>query len=473
MAGDTLKFVDSIASSPTTRLDVNDQAKWWVRGFDAPPPPLVSNMVSNAMTDGGYQSSSAYGPRTLTLTVDIVGSSMDDASTEFQKLARELDRSNNFLMFQPVGASSPVFFKTYRTSPDVVEWWAISSVARQVQVQILAEPFALGIRKTISALTVTNDPAAASRGNFYDIAAADSIGDAPAPLLIHETSFTHQSMILGVRQHGTPSDLVFFKQCESMGSFSADTSNPGGAADAAMSGTGTTNYVRTTFATTAAMAVRLVWDLDAEFNTSAEMEALRGSYRLYAVVRYTSGIGTNVLTVQAATYSTKSAQTGPEVDIVDTTSRQILDLGTFVFGGASINGDLLPIDPSGDVLEFSASRTSGAGSLEWDCVYLVPNDEMTQIHSDVVMSAPVDGFVINSIDETIMPVVGDPFSTGTSGMVSNTPQVVGGWPYVIPNQSTRIYFLMDYNVLPFSKSHTASWALSYWPRYLHVRPAST
>ena len=468
MANDVVRFVDSIAASPTTRLDLNDGTTFTLNAAVlAPPPQIHSSISSNAMTDGGYQSSSQYDYRSIHLELMLNVATQDAAATALQNLHRELDRETNFLKWQPDGATAPVFFKTWRTSPVQIVDPPAARAVYYVTLEIPADPFALGIRKTVAALTVNNDPAAASRGNFYDLAAADSIGDVPAPLLIHETSFTHQALILGVRQHGTPSDLVFFKQCESMGSFSADTTNPGGAADTAMSGSGTTNYVRTTFAS-GAMAVRLEWDIDAEFNTSAEMEALRGSYRLYAAIRLTAGTGE--VTIQAAD---DFGQTGPVATAVDSTSRQLLDLGTFTFGGPSINGDSLPIDPTGTALNFSAARPTGSRSLEWDCVYLIPNDETTHIYTGVVMSSPVDGFVINSLDETIIPVVGDPFSTGSAGLTANVPQVVGGWPHIMPNQATRLYFLMDYGILPFSKSLSASWALSYWPRYLYVRPATT
>jgi hypothetical protein len=473
MANDVVKFVDSIAASPTTRLDLNDGTTFTLgAAIVAPPPQIRSTVSSNAMTDGGFQSSSRYDYRVIHLELILNVATQDAAATALQNLHRELDRETNYLKWQPDTAAAPVFFKTWRTSPLQIVDQPAARAVYYVTLEIPAEPFALGLRKSISALTVNNDPAAASRGNFYDIASADAIGDAAAPLLIHETSFTHTSLLLAQRSQGTPSDLVFFKQCESM-TLGTDTTNPGGAADAAMSGSGTTNYARTSFAT-ATMQIRVTWDIDAEFNTSAEMEALRGSYRLYAMVRYNSGVGTNVLTLRAAL--SNGSQTGPDVDIVDTTNRQIVDLGTFTFGGDSINGDTLPVDPSGNTIQFSASRTSGAGSMDWDCVYLIPNDTMTHIHQDVAMAAPVDGFVINSIEETLVPVVGDPFTTGTAGIQARG-SVTGGWPFVVPNQANRYYVILafanDPTISAVSKSLTASWAVSYWPRYLHVRPATT
>src|SRR5439155_8021634 len=113
-------------------------------------------------------------------------------------------------------------------------------------------------------------------------------GDVAAPAMLRCTSSIWgfnpiQIVVVAVRQHGTPSDLLHFVQCESMTAVaSSDTSNPGGAADAALSGAGTTNFMRTTFATSGSGA-RLKWP--AAPLTTAQTIALRGTYRVFAVVR--------------------------------------------------------------------------------------------------------------------------------------------------------------------------------------------
>jgi hypothetical protein len=57
---------------------------------------------------------------------------------------RELDRPSNFLRYQ-AGTSAPVFFRTYRSGPDAIDF---NPITREVTVTLLAEPFALGLEQT-------------------------------------------------------------------------------------------------------------------------------------------------------------------------------------------------------------------------------------------------------------------------------------------------------------------------------------
>ena len=54
MANDVVRFVDSIAASPTTRLDLNDGTTFTLNAAVlADPPKIHGSISSNAMTDGG------------------------------------------------------------------------------------------------------------------------------------------------------------------------------------------------------------------------------------------------------------------------------------------------------------------------------------------------------------------------------------------------------------------------------------
>lgn len=435
MAADVLKFVTGPSSSPTTRLDVSSETKWFVRQFDAPPPPLRRSLSVNAMTDGGYVSSSSYEPRTLTLVLDVVGSSMDDASTEFQKLARELDRETNYLMYQPVGATSPVFFSTYRSSPDAVEWWAISSVARRVQVTILAEPFAVGPAESAFSNSVG---LGAPNGAALDLSTIK--GDVPAPL----------SVTIGTAPYGgflaisqSPPTSWWF-EAESA---TAGTDTGAAAADAAMSPATGNTYRRTTFATTS-MATRLT--------ISNAMSA--GAYRCYAIIRRTDN--TSVINVKRASAFTDDPG-GASVATPLTSSRAIVDLGMFYVsppsGYSPIGTFSIPIQ---------AERVSGTGNIDWDAILLVPADD-----AFIIWSGATNGTGSIALN-AYYDVVGQTITAAPGYKLISS---VGGLPRVSAGSTPRLYW----HAWTASTYTTPSFATSfqfdavYLPCYLHVRPAST
>ena len=155
-----VRFVDKIATSPTTRLDLM-AAPWSVmtRGTDVSPPELDRAMVSTLLTDGVRVPAAAYGHRILKLQLMLAATSFEAAQTAYQALARELDRPTNILMWQPNGASSPVFFRTFRTDAGAVGEFLDWAAKKTITISILAEPFAYGQRVDLSPVTVYNDPA--------------------------------------------------------------------------------------------------------------------------------------------------------------------------------------------------------------------------------------------------------------------------------------------------------------------------
>jgi hypothetical protein len=118
----SLKFVDSIASSPTTRLDLNDRTTWRLHteGTQFSPPPLDQAVASTLLADGAVIPASAYGLRTIQLMLSVNAASADATATQLQTFYRELNRPTNFLQWQQE-TTNPVFFRTFRTSADEVQ----------------------------------------------------------------------------------------------------------------------------------------------------------------------------------------------------------------------------------------------------------------------------------------------------------------------------------------------------------------
>lgn len=162
-----IQFVDSISETPTVRLDVNDGAVWFCTKFKAPPPRLRRSVSQNAMRDGTHVSSSSYDSRTLELELYVLGEGVDDyeraasadmVGAEMQKLFRELDRSNGYLLYQADAFAKPVFFRLYRSdTADLEELWSVE-VAKKFTIELMAEPFALGLRESLGPFRVVNDP---------------------------------------------------------------------------------------------------------------------------------------------------------------------------------------------------------------------------------------------------------------------------------------------------------------------------
>lgn len=418
-------------------------------------------MSQNAMRDGVFVSSSQYEARRIVARFQIFKASRDLAAVQLQLLARELDRTDNYLKLQHDGASKPVFFKLFRSDMSAIRDIPGQSSAYECEVEFLAEPFALGLREDLGPFTVNNDPAHASNGLFFDVTGI--IGDVSAPAVMLFDTALDRYGYLAVRQHGTPGDLTFWKQCESM-TLGADTTDPGGGPDAAMSGAGTNNYARTSFATTTTMATRVSGEIEAQSNEA------KGRYRILAAVRRSDN--TSVMT--ARWRASGGNVIGETVTIPLTAERQLLDLGIYeILEGAP---DLIGYGEATQVninIALQAARSSGAGTLDWDFVAAIPADESMLVWDVGTNGAPIvlDGYSGGMYDtsETGADLTG--LFDGTGIVVVSHP-VSGGFPQLVPNQTNRIYVLTS-NSTAHAKSANTDVSVAYWPRYLYIRPSAT
>lgn len=474
MAANLTRFVDSIASAPTVRLDLNDEVSWFVKSFSAPPPRLRRSMSSNSMRDGVHVGSSTYDARTLTIELENIKSTQDTGATEIQKLWRELDRPDNYLMYQPTGATKPVFFRLYRSDASQLEDVIAQAAMRTITIELLAEPFALGLKESIAAATVTNNPLAGTNPCYFDVTGV--LGDVAAPMVWWDSSANSEEMRTIAVQHKAAGGLEnVFTQAESV-TLGTDTTNPGGGPDAAMSGTGTNNYVRTSFST-AIMTTRLTW----------APGDISGRWRVLAFVRRNAT--TSTLTVRALRHvynpTTTTVWTGDTVTVPATAStRLVLDLGIVSLSaradkvvGHSTSTNTLAI---GDMV-FQAARSGGSDTLDWDVLMLLPAGgqyaELADVTSAVVSATGHTRVLIDGVEEVAaaLSAAGDPTTGGTT-IKPAVARLTGGFPYLLPNQSNRIH------VIPWRSSAstgastvttTTTVTAAYWPRYLFVRPVST
>jgi hypothetical protein len=312
---------------------------------------------------------------------------------------------------------------------------------------------------------VSTDPAAGSNGCFVDVTGVK--GDVESPAIIRwpvSTITNNHRMLTAVRRRGTPSSAPFLLQAEAM-TQGTDTTTQ--ANDANFSGAGN-NYSRCTF-TTASLTTRL------STNTLGSTGVdLRGRYRVF--MRYRKNTSTDGINLQLRWGDTFSSNfvTNDAYATANTTSLTAADLGeiSVPIGADPVydrDGTELPVSNSVR-LELRAERISGAGTIDFDFLLFVPADDrtaITQWQTDIGTTR-----VLDALDNSARAADG-------SGNVASgaAPYIPGGYPMLSPNQTNRIYLIRNVS----GTSAAGLWSLttvspvsvSYMPRYLSVRPAST
>lgn len=457
-----LSFVDSIAASPTTRLDINSASiSTLIEGTEFGLPSLSRAYADTLMTDGAFVPAAAYGNRVITLNLDFNGVSSDTAASRWQSVIRELDRPFNFLRFKP-DTTNPVFFRTMRS--DASSWY-FDAVTAEATVKILAEPFAYGTKQTLSLVTVNADPAAGSNGCFFDVTGV--LGDVETPLYatVGTSIVTSggRTSAIGVRRRGTPANVPFLTQAESL-SLGTDTTLPGN--DTAMSGSGS-NYARCSFATSASLQARV----STTFSSTTRGVDIRGTYRTYVRVR--KSVGSDSIQVRMRAGGDAGVTlTGDTVTCQATSNIQWVDLGLLTL---PLNSDPVYDGPSGveieawrGTLSIDAGRASGSGNLDIDCILLVPADDRFALVTWPSSSGATD--LVMDGGRTMV------YARGSAGEIrtNSVVPIVGGLPMVSPSATNRVFWVRDVGTANTDTiSGTTTVTPYYWPRYLAVRPLAS
>lgn len=480
--GDLLRFVDSVAASPTVRLNLNDETTWTTQSFDCPSPSLTRAASRNAMRDGISVASSSYDGRILTIRLLLQRSTQDLSATQVQALARELDREKNILQWQPTGATKPVFFTTYRSSMGNVKQWTTQAATREFEFELLADPFALGLRETLGPYTVNNDPAHATNGCYVDVTGV--IGDVEAPCLIEDTgTLTGAGGVLYLAKRTVPSgetasDLIFRLQAESKTGGTA--TNPGGAANPAYSGTASTNYVSLNIPA-GTSATPVIWDV-LTGKTVGQKRSTRGRYRVMAIVATPSTVEWRARDSRDAfTDSTVAWRTFPNDGQPLWADLGLVDINP----DGKVAGGLAAKGPSGPFsLEIDAKNpTGGTLGVNVDAVVLLPADEaqvVIRFFGTAGTSLVYDG--IGDGDQFFARTSGSDLWAGTAeirerlaagGALGNlTPGLTNRWVVARSGAGTDGAVPPTY-YWPFYPTNVSTLTFHYFPRYVNVRPAST
>lgn len=462
----TWQFVDQPIASPSVLFDMNNGSTTRVLdpGPQTPTPQLNRSFASNAMTDGGVLSSAAYQNRELKFTVWLNGVSLSAKTAQLDALKAQLAEPSNLIMYSLPGWSFPVFFRTFRSDDYVVDNKGGAAGAEwRVSCNVIAEPFAIGVRRDLSTVTVTNNPASGTNPIFWDITGV--AGDSPTPAFVKIGTALNAGvpLILAQRTVNNPTALTVFAQAEA-GTVGTDTTVQ--ATDANMSGSGS-NFVRTTF-TTASLTTRLTVTIP----TATDAAALRGRYRVFVRVR-TSATGSTFTLRYLQNPAGPDSVNGPITSLVSLVNTEFrhLDLGVVEFPTAgpypvSPGYSALPAQMVTQALAIQAGRNAGTATLDMDYVYLMPADERflvaarnaTQANSSICIDGPNEMAYCQ-------PTGATPFgSTRTVDNAGGMCFLFGGVPMLVPNTTNRWHMIRGSSAI----SATSTVDVSYWPRWREV-----
>lgn len=476
-----LKFVASVAASPTVRLNLHDPGALIARqgnatfhvdkGLSFPPPPLRRATAGTLLADGVRIPAAAYDNRTLHIPLVLRAPTADAQAASIQALVTELNRPSNILMWQPDKATQPVFFRTFRcTIDDIME--RLYNY-RRVTLELLAEPFAVGPEEALSNPSVSNDPAAVSNACFFDVTGIK--GDVETPLILTFGAgaglivTNRRSSAFAVRRRGTPSNTPLLRQAEAL-TLGTDTTLPGN--DPLMSGS-SSNYARCSFGTATNLVTRLSGFVVGT-GTSQSVD-YRGTYRVYARVRQ-SVSGDQILwrlrwgslsTVVIANDTVGPFPVGTVQGLVDLGLVQMPVGADPVHDGYS--GVELPVLAA--YVELQIQRASGSGNCDVDYLLFVPADDRLLLVKWPSAASGSTNLVVDGTHEMVFAVD----SGNGSIKTAQAPETAGGFPLVSPNVTNRVFFLpaVDNNSNDDNPGITLTISPSYFPRYLYVRPVST
>jgi hypothetical protein len=453
----TWKFVDTPVTTPATLLDLNDGTVWKTlrEGLDVSPPDLRRSIVGNQMIDGGYLTAASYDLRTLKFSLHLYGASEDARNSQLKNLEAELNKPTNLIMYQATSSSYPVYFRTLRSDTFDLDKQFIPGQAWQIDCEVLAEPFAIGIRRDLTQVTITNDPASGTNKQFWDITGI--VGDSPTPAFMRISDLGANGLIwLGTKAFGNPTSLTLFAQAES-GTLGTNTTS------SAVTGFSGGNGAVCTFGTNT-----LIDRTTLTLPTSSDATALRGRYRVILRCSASATQNTTLRVVQAPAGPDTVPARKVTVDL--TTTAVLVDLGVI---------ETPPPQPVPQYVGYSglaaayatktfsvqAIRNTGSGNLQMDYVYLLPADERLCAVSQVAGIS--SGYVcLDGPNDATYGMASGTTPFGSTRTIDNNGGLVpriGGLPYLVPGVTNRWHMLKSGAI-----TDTRTVDVSYWPRWREV-----
>lgn len=486
-----LRFVDSIASSPTVLLDLHDITTFAVLEFDAPPPTLQRSVTASMLTDGDFISATSYGDRVVAARLKVKTSSQDNLETQKQTLARLLDSDSSILEFKRDGATSPVFFRLKRGDLTNVEQMISQTAMDILEFEAPAEPFAYGLPTDITGVDIDRDPTAGTNPMTYALPAIK--GDVQTPCYMVTTApgigaAANADDIMALHTLARPAGQthsVLHMSCSDMTLGTGVTAT--GSAGTGLIGA---NYINWSASGTTEQTL---------LTSDADMPTLLpGLYRVYLRCQSVDHTGDKTwqLTLQR-TSGSQTQQATRDISLNDDGTSVVatfwLDFGLFQLpsdASGPLGLDRVATSTADATLVLKGSAGAASTALRLDHFLFVPVERDADIDASTGMfdarngTAPTadDGAVIDGYNETTgirlvnSSGFADPFKVDV-GRICAT--MSGGFPILVPganNYITRINRVSTGVINTRAASElpgTDDLAIRYWPRYLYVRPAST
>jgi len=462
MPRDRIEFVDQISANASVRLSLSGWP-WSVldNGTSLPPPTLRRVTVSTMLEDGGIIPAAAYDNRVLTIHVQLDASTPAESAVQLQRLNRELDRGMNVLRWQPEPSTPPVYFKTFR-APDYAFSVDHGINLYDITLTIAAEPFAYGEVETIPNVLVRNNPQDPDNPKFFELTGVKGDVETPMVITADAVMWYHQT-VFATRRGGNPSAAPRVLEAEAM---TMGTNTVVTASGAAYSGTSSNNTAVTTFTTNAITTNRLSVTT---FPATPSVD-VRGLYRVFARVNV-SVAGTSFQL--RLNHGQRGIFNDSQVYTISNLNRPVMvDCGLVQlpegYNPSGIGPSNSPLAVAGGNFSFGALRTAGTGNLIWDYILFVPADD----HFCIVNWGTVStsSYVMDGYNRAI-------YGIDASGNVIDigAAYFTGDPPVVSPGKTNRITYINDVSPSPGADDQvtwTTNLDLSYYPRYLYVRPVN-
>ena len=208
-----IRFVDTIASSPTTLLNLNSAPLMVsVDGIDLSPPDLRRTEIQTSLgKDGDLITDSVPENRMLKIPVTVVQTATAElAAAAITNLHTQLSKDRNILMVQLDGMTNPVFFRTYAATDYSLKMLRLLLKERTtIELEIPAEPYGYGPKVTLSTRTMYNSmyagPQAVINGDFETNVTGWEIETGSSTFIRHTSSAHSGTCSLEVDPNGTSS----------------------------------------------------------------------------------------------------------------------------------------------------------------------------------------------------------------------------------------------------------------------------
>lgn len=482
----SLLIVSALASAPTTLLDLNDSATLYLDEFDAPPPPLRRSVSPSLAADGGLVTAAAYDDRTIRMSW-VLKDTADNTASKLQALTRLLNQESCWLRWLPTGQTSPVFFKTKRSAiSSITETYSPQGI-RMAEVEILAEPFGIGLPVDSAVIPIRHDPSSGTNREIFSWAAGTILGDVPTPMVLmvdlDSVDSYGPAQFFSTALNGVTQGL----QARNLAQLTAGTDTA-----AAVTGAGTVyvdgDYRACSFATVKTLVSRL----SGKFTTP--LAPLPGRYRAFVRYSIPSGAGASYLSFQLGLgEAAGSFSTYGEVKSLlsnNGSSPVIVDLGLYTLPASSPTQGIgygadptTSIETSVDLRIASDPALGTVATIRLDEIYFVPVDVAGQVKSTAMTTDFYAGASVADVVQVFDGVNDDvyvvkdtsgfvtPLSSSSSPIAAPARSKQGFIPCLVPGANVTNYLTVIH--APAVTTDETQIAIRYWPLYLYARPATT